>query len=86
MTTVFSSEAPSAKPAGQALDVGQEAEGARAGQFAAERGGVEIENLALAADHLAVEIDFDFEAEALVGGAQLGEGAALVDPDRSSAP
>ena len=39
----------------------------------------EIEDLALAADHIAVEIDLDVEAETLGGGAQFGEGAAMFD-------
>ena len=63
----------------QPLDIGQEAEGAGAGNLATEGDRLQIENLALAADHVAVEIDLDVEAETIGGGPQFGEGAAAFD-------
>ena len=49
------------------------------GNLATEGGRFEIEDFALAADHIAVEIDLDVEAETAGGGAQFGEGAAMFD-------
>ena len=58
------------------------AEGAGLRDFAGIALRVEVEDLALAADHDAVEIDLDIEAEAMLGRSELGEGAALLDADR----
>src|SRR5208283_5714474 len=63
----------------QMLDIGEETESAGAGQFAAEGAWLQIEDLALAPDHVALEIDLDIEPEAAVSRPELGEAAALFD-------
>ena len=63
----------------QLLHVAHEAEGAGAGDLAAEDGRRQIDRLALAADHRGGEIDLHVEAEAALVGEQFREGLALGD-------
>ena len=58
------------------------AEGAGAADFAAEPFGIEIEHVALTADHRIGEIDFDLGAEAGRMGAQFAERIADLDLHR----
>ena len=60
----------------QPLDVGEEAESARARQFAAEGRRIEPQRLALMADGGVVEVDLDVEGQAALAGRQFGECAA----------
>src|SRR5205823_357750 len=67
------------QPAGpQALDVGQEAEGAGASEIAAEAVGIDVGGVPLPADDRRGEVDLDLDPHAVVGP-KLGEGIAELD-------
>ena len=72
-------ESEAARP--QALHVGEEAEGARPGDLAAEDVGIDLGGEALAADKRIGEVDLDLDAPALMRQ-ELGEGMAHLDAHR----
>src|SRR5690606_11394978 len=63
------------------LDILHEAEGAGAGNVAAEHRRIDVGGEGLATDGGALEVDLDLEAGAVIG-LELGEGGAAVDAHR----
>src|SRR5690348_10748436 len=70
----------------QRLDVAEEAEGAGAGDLAAECRRIKIEHPALAPDRRRFEVDLDVEPEAVLRRQELGKAAVVVHADRPDDP
>ncbi len=79
---MLSNDAPSANPPGpEPLDVAHESEGPRPRQLFAEVASLEVVDIGLPADDLAVEVDLDLDLPAVVR-TKLGDRATRLDPDR----